>query len=76
MISNQILQSTIDGLKGISRMDFSVADTEGNILASTYQSQEIGSSEILGLHNHRRTARWFVDINFLKYMMKIVWNIL
>ena len=38
MISNQILQSTIDGLKGISRIDFGVADTEGKILATTYQN--------------------------------------
>ena len=29
MISNQILQNTIDGLKGISKVDFSVLDTEG-----------------------------------------------
>ena len=28
MISNQILQNTIEGLKGISRVDFCVLDTE------------------------------------------------
>ena len=33
MISNQILQSTIDGLKVISRIDLSVMDLEGNVLA-------------------------------------------
>lgn len=35
MISNQILQSTIDGLKGITRTDFCVYDTEGTTLAGT-----------------------------------------
>ena len=30
MISNQILQSTIEGLKGITRIDICVMDTEGN----------------------------------------------
>ncbi len=35
MISNQILQSTIDGLKGITRTDFCVYDTEGVTLAGT-----------------------------------------
>ena len=35
MISNQILQSTIDGLKGISRMDLCVMDTDGKEIAST-----------------------------------------
>ena len=29
MISNQILQNTIDGLKTIARVDFEVLDTEG-----------------------------------------------
>ncbi|MCH5266593.1 MAG: helix-turn-helix domain-containing protein [Lachnospiraceae bacterium] len=35
MISNQILQNTIDGLKGITKIDLSVIDTEGNVLAET-----------------------------------------
>ena len=40
MISNQILQSTIDGLKVISRIDLSVMDLEGNVLAATYPEAE------------------------------------
>ncbi len=35
MISNQILQSTIDGLRGIARVDICVFDTEGKVMAST-----------------------------------------
>lgn len=35
MISNQILQNTIDGLKTISRVDFSVLDSEGKEVATT-----------------------------------------
>ncbi len=35
MISNQILQSTIDGLKSITKADFGVTDTEGRDVAST-----------------------------------------
>ncbi len=35
MISNQILQSTIEGLKAITRVDLSVTDTEGKVVAST-----------------------------------------
>ena len=37
MISNQILQNTIEGLKGISRIDFCVLDTEGKALATTFE---------------------------------------
>ena len=35
MISNQILQNIIDGVKGISRVDICVMDTEGKVAAST-----------------------------------------
>ncbi|RRD95339.1 PucR family transcriptional regulator [Clostridiales bacterium COT073_COT-073] len=35
MISNQILQTTIEGLKTITRMDLTVMDAEGRVLAST-----------------------------------------
>ena len=35
MISNQILQNTIDGLRQIARIDLCVMDTEGKVLAST-----------------------------------------
>lgn len=37
MISNQILQSTIEGMKGISRMDFIVIDVDGKSIASTME---------------------------------------
>lgn len=40
MISNQILQSTIEGLKGITRIDICVMDTEGKSLASTINDAE------------------------------------
>ena len=40
MISNQILQNTIDGLKGITRTDLCVIDTEGKVLASTFTDSE------------------------------------
>ncbi len=35
MISNQILQNTIEGLKAIARIDLCVMDTEGKVLATT-----------------------------------------
>ena len=36
MISNQILQTTLDGLKGITRIDLCICDTEGKVLASIH----------------------------------------
>ncbi len=37
MISNQILQNTIEGMKAIARVDFSVIDAEGKAIASTLE---------------------------------------
>ena len=47
MISNQILQNTIDGLKGITRTDLCVIDVEGKILAAAFPDSEsfIGSAQ-------------------------------
>lgn len=39
MISNQILQNTIDGLKSITRIDLCIMDTDGKPLASTFAEQ-------------------------------------
>lgn len=35
MISNQILQNTIDGLKNIARVEFCIMDVDGKEVAST-----------------------------------------
>ncbi len=40
MISNQILQNTVDGMKSITRVDLCVMDTEGKTLASTISNPE------------------------------------
>ena len=40
MISNQILQNTIDGLKGITRIDLCIIDVEGKVLAATFPDAE------------------------------------
>jgi len=42
MISNQILQSTIDGLKGIARVDICVMDADGKPVAYTADMSDCG----------------------------------
>lgn len=51
MISNQILQNTIEGLKGISRIDFCVMDTDGKSLANTFSEQDSYEEEVLSFVN-------------------------
>ncbi len=47
MISNQILQNTIEGLKSITRVDLCISDTEGKILASTIPEAETYEQSVL-----------------------------
>lgn len=46
MISNQILQNTIDGLKAIARTDLCVMDTDGKVVAATDDKMEGGRQEV------------------------------
>ena len=43
MISNQILQSTVEGLKNIGRIDLAIMDIEGKEIASTCDMRDIAS---------------------------------
>lgn len=47
MISNQILQTTIEGLKAITRIDICVMDTEGKALATTINNAEDYENAVL-----------------------------
>ena len=47
MISNQILQNTIEGLKAITRIDICVMDTEGKPLATTIANADEYESAVL-----------------------------
>ena len=46
MISNQVLQNTLEGLKEISRTEFCVLDTEGKVLASTFADFSIATQGV------------------------------
>ena len=46
MISNQILQNTIDGLKEITRVDMCVFDTEGKVLSYTFKAENVDAQDI------------------------------
>ena len=46
MISNQVLQNTLEGLREISRTEFCIIDTDGKTLASTYSDFEIQPQDV------------------------------
>lgn len=47
MISNQVIQSSIDDLKNITRVDLYVTDTDGSMIASTFAEEEISGELIM-----------------------------
>ena len=48
MISSQVIRSSIEELKAISKIDLSVWDLEGNVVAATFESDEITPALIAG----------------------------
>lgn len=48
MISSQVIRSSIEELKAISKIDLSVWDLEGDVVAATFESDEITPSLIAG----------------------------
>ena len=66
MISNQILQNTIEGLKGISRIDFCVLDTEGKALATTFEDTWNYESAVLSFVEPQADSQVIQGCQFFK----------
>ena len=68
MISNQILQSTIDGLKSITRTDFCVYDTEGITLAGTSPNMNVYGDDVVSFVNSPAESQVVGGCQFFKIM--------
>ena len=66
MISNQILSTTIEGLKAISRVDFCVTDTEGKILATTFGGAEEYAEAVMSFVDSPADSQVMQDFQFFK----------
>ena len=66
MISNQILQNTIEGLKGITRIDFCVMDTDGKALASTLSEQANYEEEVVSFVESHADSQVVQGCQFFK----------
>ena len=66
MISNQILQTTIEGLKGITRIDLCICDIEGKVLASTFSDAEEYESSILAFVDSPADSQVIQGYQFFK----------
>ena len=66
MISNQILQNTIEGLKGITRIDLCIIDTEGKVLASTFPEAEAYTGSVLAFIDSPADSQVIQGFQFFK----------
>ncbi len=66
MISNQILQTTIEGLKAITRIDLCVIDTEGKVLATTFQEADKYESSVLAFVDSPADSQVVQGFQFFK----------
>ena len=66
MISNQILQNAIDGLKGITRIYLCVCDTEGKVLATTFPDAEEYENSILAFVDSPADSQVIQGYQFFK----------
>ena len=66
MISNQILQNTIEGIKSISRVDLHVTDTDGKVVASTSHTSEQFENSVLAFVASPADSQSVQDYQFFK----------
>lgn len=66
MISNQVLQTTLDGLKAISKADLCVLDTEGIMLATTFPEAEEFRDSVIGFVNSPADSQVVSGCQFYK----------
>lgn len=66
MISNQILQNTIDGLKGIARVELCVMDTEGKTLATNFENADDYESAVAAFVDSPADSQVLQGVQFFK----------
>ena len=66
MISNQVLQNTLEGLKEISRTEFCVIDTEGKVLASTFTDYVINQVDVQAFANSQADSQLVKGYQYFK----------
>jgi len=66
MISNQILQTTLDGMKAISHVDLCVIDRSGMPLAATMDTKEISTKDVTSFANSPAESQEMAGFQFFK----------
>ena len=66
MISNQILQNTVEGLKNISKIDLCIMNVEGKTLVSTFAEPVPSATEVLNFVDSKADSQEVKGSQFFK----------
>ena len=66
MISNQIIQNTIDGMKNIARIDICIMDVEGNVVASTFDNADAYTSAVESFMDSQADSQEVQGVHYFK----------
>ena len=66
MISNQIIQTTIDDLRGITRIDLCVLDVNGSLIAATFDMEEVSKEVLDAFADSPAESQSFQGCHFFK----------
>ena len=70
MISNQVIQMTMEELHSITKIDLCVLETDGSTAASTFEPENISRRWFVSLRSPLRRDRACRDVIFSRYMMR------
>lgn len=66
MISNQIIQNTIDGIKNITRVEICVMDVEGKIASTTFEEAEKYERAVIAFVDSQADSQEVQGVQFFK----------
>jgi carbohydrate diacid regulator len=75
MVSSQILQTAIDELRAITRIDLSVLDLEGRVVVTTFDEEEIPREAVKIFTDSEADSQVIQGFHFSRWQMTNHWNI-
>lgn len=66
MISNQIIQNTIDGIKNIARIDICVMDVDGQVIATTFENTDMYTNAVELFVDSQADSQEVQGVHFFK----------
>ena len=66
MLSNLVLQDTINGIKGITRCELTIVNVDGKVVASTNEEISVNRSDIVSFAESQADSQEIRDMRFFK----------